>query len=245
MHFDQREFDIRCEWGTGIEHLLPVSDVIVIVDVLSFSTAVDSATARGALVYPCPPGTDAARYADGLNAILALPGRSATGGYSLSPSSLLTIPPGTRLVLPSPNGSALSAAVAKAGGSVHAFCGCLRNARAVARAARPASRRISVIPAGERWPDGSLRPALEDLVGAGAVIRHLEGTRSPEAEVAVLAFDHFQGRLLDMLTHIGSGKELLARGFDRDLRLAAALDQSENVPVLSGTTYASWQGQAP
>ncbi len=244
MNFNQHEFDIRCEWGTGIEHLLPVSDVIVIVDVLSFSAAVDIATTRGALVYPCPPGTDAARYADGLNAILALPGRSATGGYSLSPSSLLTIPPETRLVLPSPNGSALSAAAAKSG-SVRAFCGCLRNASVVARAANSTGGRISVIPAGERWPDGSLRPALEDLVGAGAIIRDLEGTRSPEAEVAVLAFDHFQGRLLDMLTHIGSGQELLARGFDRDLRLAAALDECENVPVLSGTTYASWQGQAP
>lgn len=34
-------------------------------------------------------------------------------------------------------------------------------------------RTVAVIPAGERWADGSLRPAIEDLLGAGAFIREL------------------------------------------------------------------------
>ena len=53
MIFDQSLFDIRLEWGAkGIEQLAPVSGVVIIVDVLSFSTAVDIATANCAIIYP-------------------------------------------------------------------------------------------------------------------------------------------------------------------------------------------------
>ena len=41
MTSDQSEFDLRFEWcPRGIEMLAPVSDAVVIVDVLTFSTAV-------------------------------------------------------------------------------------------------------------------------------------------------------------------------------------------------------------
>jgi 2-phosphosulfolactate phosphatase len=55
MIYDQSEFEIRCEWGLhGIKMLSPISDVVVIVDVFSFTTSVEIATSRGALVYPYP-----------------------------------------------------------------------------------------------------------------------------------------------------------------------------------------------
>jgi hypothetical protein len=53
MNFNQTDFEVRCEWGKqGVLQLDSVSDVIVIVDVLSFSTCVDIANSQGAIVYP-------------------------------------------------------------------------------------------------------------------------------------------------------------------------------------------------
>jgi 2-phosphosulfolactate phosphatase len=53
VHFDQAEYDLRCEWGLeGLLALEATSDAVVIVDVLSFSTAVDIALSKGASVLP-------------------------------------------------------------------------------------------------------------------------------------------------------------------------------------------------
>lgn len=232
--FDQHEFDIRCEWGAaGIEQLAPHSDAIIIVDVLSFSTCVDIAVSRGAVVYPYRWRDERAYdYAKSLGALVAA-GRRTASGYSLSPASLLDIPAGTPLVLPSPNGATLSLAT----GAVPTFAGCLRNARAVAHAAQQVGARIGVIPAGERWPDGSLRPALEDLIGAGAIIHHLAGTRSPETAAAEAVFLRFRDNLAGCLRQCSSGKELLDRGFEPDVELAAALNQSDCAPILADGAY--------
>jgi 2-phosphosulfolactate phosphatase len=168
MFFDQCEFDIRCEWGSaGVRQFVGNSDAIIIVDVLSFSTCVAIAVGHGAVVYPYEwKDASAAAYANSLGAVLASPHRQNLTGYSLSPTSLLNIPVGTRLVLPSPNGAALSLATEY----VPTFAGCLRNAQAVAHVVQRIGARISLVPAGERWADGSLRPAFEDLIGAEALI---------------------------------------------------------------------------
>jgi 2-phosphosulfolactate phosphatase len=232
--FDQHEFEIRCEWAlTGIEQLAPISDVFVVVDVLSFATCVDIAVSRGAVVYPYRWRDERAYdYAKDLNAVVAARGRG-DAGYSLSPTSLLHIPAGTRLVLPSPNGATLSLAT----GDAPTFAGCLRNARAVAQAVQQIGARIAIIPAGERWPDGSLRPALEDLVGAGAIIHCLGGTRSPEAAAAETLFLRFKGELESCLKQCSSGKELIALGFAQDVALAAALNASTCAPRLADGAY--------
>jgi 2-phosphosulfolactate phosphatase len=233
--FDQHGYMIRCEWGAnGIAALGPESDVIVIVDVLSFSTCVDVAVGNAALVYPYRWKDESAeRFAASIQAVLAHSRRNEPASYSLSPASLRAIPAGTRLVLPSPNGATLSHAT----GSTPTLAGCLRNASIVAQTAQIIGGRISVIAAGERWPDGSLRPAIEDWIGAGAIIAHLTGTRSPEAEMAYQAFLAAQADLTWYLTHCSSGRELIGRGFAEDIQIAAALNVSDCAPLLTAGAY--------
>ncbi|MEM7028891.1 MAG: 2-phosphosulfolactate phosphatase [Chloroflexota bacterium] len=235
MYFNQNEYQIRFEWGlSGVEALTPESDVVIIVDVLSFTTCVDIVVERGGLVLPYNgPREDVAAFAQEREALYANPARQHEKGFSLAPSSLLTIPAGTRLVLPSPNGSTLSLAT----DDVTTMAGCLRNAKAVATKANVLGQRISVIAAGERWKGGLLRPAIEDLMGAGAIISYLEGTRSPEAEIAVAGFERVASDVQDTLRRCGSGKELIGRGFAEDVQLAGQVNVSEATPLLGEGVY--------
>jgi 2-phosphosulfolactate phosphatase len=233
MIFDQSEYDVRCEWGEhGLERLAPASDVVIIVDVLSFSTAMDIAVGRGGVVYPYR-WNDATvdDFAQSVGAEVAR--RQNKHGYSLSPRSLLNLPSGTRLVLPSPNGSHLS----RLAGGTNTIAGCLRNCRAVAAAAMAKGRRIAVVPAGERWPDGRLRPCLEDLAGAGAIVSYLKGTRSPEAEMAVAVFQSVRATLTQSILACVSGREKVARDEQSDVVLATDLNASGCVPALCDGAY--------
>jgi 2-phosphosulfolactate phosphatase len=209
----------------------------VIVDVLSFSTAVDVAVAKGASVIPFPFGDpEAAKAAaSAAGAVLAAPRKAGGRRFSLSPPSLTDIPTGTKLLLPSPNGSRLSLA----GGAVRVLAGCLRNTAAVAAAARAIAgeRAIGVVPAGEQWADGSLRPAVEDLLGAGAILDALGLRLSAEARVARDAFRAAAPDLAAILRASVSGQELIGRGFAEDVEFAAALDVSAAAPLLRNGAY--------
>jgi 2-phosphosulfolactate phosphatase len=91
-----------------------------------------------------------------------------------------------------------------------------------------------VIAAGERWPDGQLRPAVEDLLGAGALIQALGGgvLRSPEAETARACFAS-SAAPADLIQACASGVELIQRGFADDVAIATELNVSDTVPVLA------------
>ena len=228
MWQDQSAYEIRLECGPeGLAALAPTCDVIVIVDVLSFSTCVDVAVGRGARVFPYATRGDAAlALAARVNAFCAADRSSER--YSLSPVSLTRIRTGERIVLPSPNGAALCLQA----GQTPTFTACLRNASAVARAVAQIGRRVAVVAAGERWPSGGLRPALEDWLGAGAVVAALHGRRSPEAEAACLAFEAASSCVESVLLECVSGRELVARGFADDVAIASRLNVSDCAPRL-------------
>ena len=239
MIFDQSAYHIRCEWGEqGVLRLAPTSDAIIIVDILSFSTAVDIATSQGAIVYPYRwKDATVEDFAKSVGAQLT--DKKNEHSYRLSPASLLGLPPRTRLVLPSPNGSHLSLLT----GSTPTIAGCLRNCRAVAESAMKKGKHIAVIPAGERWENGQLRPCLEDMAGAGAIISYLRGSLSPEAEMAVAVFENIRARLMQAILVCVSGREKAARGEQRDVALATELNASACVPILKDGAYyrEAWQ----
>ena len=235
MIYNQQEFDIRLEWGLkGVEQLSPISDVIIIADVLSFSTCVDIATKNEAFVFPYYWKDDSAiEYAKKMNAEVADFKRKYTDGFSLSPTSLLNIKPKTKLVLPSPNGSTLSLST----GTTPTLCGSLRNAKAVATLAKKYGNKISIIAAGEKWTDKSLRVAYEDFIGAGAIISYLTGKLSPESKASLKIFESSSNTLLEDIKNCSSGKELIDRGFEKDILLACDFNSSDNVPVLTGKYF--------
>ena len=241
----QAPYSLRFDWGLpGARALVADArpgDVAVVVDVLSFTTTLTLALERRIAVHPYPWRDDgASAYAAERDAVLAAGRREglATGRVSLSPASMLDASGVDRVVLPSPNGSSICFALADSG--VIVIGASLRNAAAVGTwlLAR-ATGRIAVVAAGERWPDGSLRPAVEDLWGAGAVLRAVgPAGASPEAAAAIAAYDVVRGRLEESLAECASGRELLAVGFARDVALAAERDAAGVVPVLDGDVFA-------
>lgn len=284
----QAGYGTRFDWGlAGARALAHRHALVVVVDVLSFSTTVAIAVGRGIAVHPCGDDDSAADLARRTGATLAAPRRRATPDHpwSLSPALALRAPAVPRLVLPSRNGSAIAAAADRAGtrpaaatsgartaaatgatptadatpaGATSAtgatpaagipaaavVTAALRNARAVAawataRGFGTPDRPVNIVAAGERWPDGTLRPALEDLLGAAAVLRALHvwpGHRSPEARAAAAALEGV-GDLGAALRGCASGRELVAVGWQDDLAAAADVDVDVVVPLLSGGAF--------
>lgn len=238
--------DVGFDWGlTGALALVAEArpgDVAVVVDVLSFTTTLSVALERGIAVYPYPwAAAEAPAYAESRGAVLARGRREglARGEVSLSPASFDSAGD-ERIVLPSPNGSSIAFALAESGVTVVGAS--LRNAAAVGAWLGSVRGRVSVVAAGERWPDASLRPAVEDLWGAGAVLSASELATdrdrvSPEARAAAAAYAAVRGELGTALPACVSGRELVEAGFGRDVVIAASVDVSRVVPVLRGEAF--------
>ena len=222
--FDQSFYQIRCEWGAdGLARLAGAApDIVVVVDVLRFSTTVTDAVGRGESVT-----LDEAAHAVSINGAAV-----AAAASDLRPAPLVLL-------------------------------GCLRNASAVARAVlaeqerRGARTSVAVIAAGElpstgsgsrdssASGDGSARGgprfAVEDLLGAGAIIDALAELgldhSSPEAATACEAFRGLRRATRHLLAASGSGRELLDRDARAEVLNAAEVDASDAVPILRGGIF--------
>jgi 2-phosphosulfolactate phosphatase len=192
----QSQYQVRLDWGTaGAEAVATDADVIVVVDILSFSTNVDLALSSGGE--------------------LALAGASGDG-----------------------------ARICVALGSHPAIivAGSLRNADAVARwilerqGGKGDRFTVAVIAAGEQNADGSLRFAVEDLLGAGAIIDALADAGidycSPESAAAAAAFTGLRNATGHLIGASASGRALAELGSRAELDPAIEVNASTIVPVL-------------
>lgn len=214
--FDQSPYRSRVEWGKrGAREAAERGDILIIVDVLSFSSTVTTAVNYGAIIYPYPPYLDGKKYAEKVGAEYILGRREASemGKPTLSPVSFQQDHANKKYVLSSLNGAFCTWIASEIPALL---IGSLLNAASVASTANQLSyinkANITVIPCGEQWCDGrenedNLRPAVEDYLGAGAILTNLKGSKSPEAEICKAAFQNSEGKLEDWIWDCGSGRE--------------------------------------
>ncbi|MBN7793456.1 2-phosphosulfolactate phosphatase [Microbacterium esteraromaticum] len=209
----QSSYQVRFEWGAdGLARLAP-ADVVIVVDVLRFSSTMADAVAQAPIALE-------------------------------------------RALAWSANGAQVAGAAARVAPVV--LLGGIRNASATARAVMTLQERrgdrtsVSVVAAGERDADGRLRFAVEDQLGAGAVIAALSDLgidhSSPEAAVSAESFRALRRGLRHLLIGSASGRELadgvastermLADGIrPATIEECAAADTTETVPALQGGVF--------
>lgn len=215
--FDQSTYQVRLDWGTAGLARLAAADIVVVVDVLRFSSTVVDATASGVDI--------ALAEAEGW----------------------------------SRNGAAVAAA---ASADAIVLVGGIRNAAAVARTVQTIQERrqertsVAVIAAGEVDDAGLLRFAVEDQLGAGAIISALSARgidhTAPDAAVAAEGFHALRRAVRHMVGASGSGREL-ADGVTATARIeaagvvptsvaeAAVLDAVDVVPVLRDGVFTRFE----
>lgn len=243
--FGQSEYRCRLHWGRhGAHRAADRGDILVVVDVLSFTSSVATAIAYDGQIIPCPDTASALEIAHQKNAIAAVSRRDAVenGGFSLSPISYIEMKARKRVAVKSLNGAVCSALAYQL---PFVFAASLLNANAVAESISclltNTEYNVTVLACGERWEvpdgDGDLRFAIEDYLGAGAVLTGILNTigrenTSPEAIVCAGAFTASKPDITRILWECESGQELRQRGFDEDVRHASQLDMYSAVPIL-------------
>lgn len=242
--FQQPDCRVRLRYGrSGANDAARAGDALVVVDVLSFSTGTILAAANGARVRPCGWGEDPQALADDPTVQVAVRRHDVPqlGRYSLSPLHMSAAVAGDAIVVRSPNGATCT----RVAEDVPAlWVAGLVNATATAHAvlqwmAANDDGCVTVLACGERWSttqpsreDGPLRIALEDQLGAAAVLyglRDAPGGLSAEARAAAVMFDGCRDDVATLLADCGSGRELIAAGFAQDVELASQLDTTDAV----------------
>jgi 2-phosphosulfolactate phosphatase len=200
--FDQSTYQVRLEWGVaGLARLDP-AEIVVVVDVLRFSTTVIDAVEHGEHV-----PLDAAAHAVSINGA-AVAAAAADRGALVLLGALRNASAVAAAVLAEQErrGARTSIAVIAAGELTG------RDAAATVRFA---------------VEDQLGAGAVVDALGALGIDH-----TSPDAAVAAESFRALRRAVKHLLTASGSGLELIERGMRDEVLAAAAVDAASVVPVL-------------
>jgi 2-phosphosulfolactate phosphatase len=154
----------------------------------------------------------------------------------------LKVGAGESLSLQNASGAGAQIAINLVGHPAVVLAGCLRNSTAIATWALAQQGDkgdrfgVAVIAAGKRRADGSTRFAVEDLLGAGAIIEALAEVGidyySPEAAAAAAAFTGLRNATAHLIRASVTGRELAAGGHAAQLEAALEVGISPNIPIL-------------
>lgn len=213
--FDQRRYQVRLEWGTaGLARLAP-SDVVVVVDVLRFSTTVTDAVARGETV-PLDESADAVS----VNGAAVATAAAASGAVVLLGCLRnARAVAGAVMAEQRRRGDRTSIAVIAAG--------------ELTGREPDAALRFAV-------EDQLGTGAVIDALGALGIDH-----TSPEAAAACEAFRGLRGAVRHLLTASGSGQELLDLGRRDEVLAAASVDAASVVPVLRDGAFVAYEAGDP
>lgn len=208
--FDQSAYQVRLEWGVaGLARLAP-SDIVVVVDVLRFSSTVIQSVERDETVE-----MDAAAHAVSINGAAVVDAANESSATVLlgalrNPAAVAR----AVLAVQQERGSRTSVAVIA--------CGELESR------SPDASLRFGVE---DLLGAGAVIAALSDIG-----IDH----SSPDAAVAGEGFRALRGAARHLLTASGSGRELDDLGRRDEVLAAAAVDAASVVPVLRGGRFVAF-----
>lgn len=238
--YQQTDYRVRLEWGCyGARSAAARGDIVVVVDTLSFSSAVVTAANHGAIIYPSTDNEDQAEIASRVLAVKAVPRNDvpSRGRFSLSPETYLNIESDTCVVLVSPHGATCCR---NAQNAENLFVGSLLNAeatgKAVSRLMNVSGLDVTLVASGETWHEPmegvELRFAIEDFVAAGAILSCITHDKSPEAQVCEAASASVENYLDEIIWDSISGRELRNAGFQHDVTYSAQLNMYGTVVIM-------------
>lgn len=240
--FNQSPYQCKMDWSfRGVKEASLRGDIIVIVDVLSFSSAMINAVHNGAIIYPFPRAGDINEYGNRVGAEVCVLERSRAkelGLPSLSATSFNESHKDKKYIISSINGATC---VKEANDNNLILIGSLLNAESVAgvinKIQKEKGTNITVIASGERWSSVNdeprdLRPSIEDYLGAGSILSLLNGTKSPEADICISAYKNSKKDIVGLIKDCGSGRELINMGFPEDVEFCSKINLFKEVPFL-------------
>ncbi|MCK6079933.1 2-phosphosulfolactate phosphatase [Microbacterium sp. EYE_5] len=208
--FDQSRYQLRFDWGVaGLRRLAP-ADVVVVVDVLRFSSTVSAQVAGGEAV----PHGEAAHEISRNGAAVA--SAAADAGAVVFAGCLRNATAVARAVLAEQNRRAARTSV---------------NVIAAGELAGHGDTAVLRFSVEDQLGAGAVFAALESLG-----LDH----SSPEAAAASEAFRGLRSAVRHLLTASGSGQELLEAGNRAEVQAAAAHDADDAVPVLRGDVWRAY-----
>ena len=222
----------------GLKTSRPSGRTVVVIDVVRASSTMVQGLANGCTGFlPVRTVTEARRRALTLSGPPPLLGGERRGvrlpGFQLGNSPLeytAETVAGRNVVFSTTNGTA---AIDASGGAATVVIGSFLNLGAAAEHAVRLGADVTLAGAGAGG-----RPVLDDVVCAGMLAQRIQelspggAVLTDAAQLALLAAQPYQGRLLALLRDSFSGRALLAIGYGQDLEFCARLDALPIVPTL-------------